>query len=145
MIAPSAVAVRPGPKPPYQAATITESVNITSGATSPRDDLSRSLAANTTAVDAIATKYCNNLEGVADIYFIIKSIPEIESGLSPPEIQDTSRTYALLFRMCAMSEIFSDALKENQCEGSMTAHAEAICFLYPRRLFSASFQYCRFA
>jgi hypothetical protein len=42
--------------------------------------------------------------------------------------------------MGAMSEIFSDALKENQCDGSMTAHAEAICFLYPRRLFPASLQ-----
>src|SRR5262245_52641882 len=124
MIAPSAVAVSPGPKPPYQAATITESVNITSGATSPRDDLSRSLAVNTTAVDAIATKYCNNLEGVADIYFFIKSIPEIESGLSPLEIRYTSRNYALRSRMGAMSEIFSDALKENQCDGSMTTHTE---------------------
>src|SRR5215475_5964145 len=107
--APSAVAKSPGPKPPYHAATTTERVNTRSGATSPRAGSSTNLAVNATAVAAIATKYCDDLEGSADIYFF--------SSLYPGEIRDKSQLSALSFRQITMAEILSDALKENQCKG----------------------------
>src|SRR5215470_1699280 len=109
MIKLSAVAKSPGPKPPYHADTITESVNIRSGATSPRADLSRYLAVNTTAVAATATKYRNDLEGSADIYF--------SSSLYPEEIRDKSQLSVLCFSQGAMAEILPDTLKKNQCMG----------------------------
>src|SRR5262249_29438612 len=83
----SAVANSPGPRPPYQADTTTESVNIISGATSPRAGLSKNLAVNATAVAAIATKYRNDLEGSADIFLLqFNSSPGGDSGLYPGEI-----------------------------------------------------------
>jgi hypothetical protein len=64
---------------------------------------------NTTAVDAIATKYRNDLEGSADIYF--------SSSLYPGKIRDKSRLSILCFLQGAMAEIPPDALKKNQCMG----------------------------
>src|SRR5262245_5888456 len=107
--APSAVAKSPGPKPPYHAATTTERVNTRSGATSPRAGSSTNLAVNATAVAAIATKYCDNLEGSADIYFFL--------SLYPGEIRDKSQLPILRVRRGALAEILSDALKEDYCKG----------------------------
>src|SRR5262245_45427346 len=71
----SAVAKSPGPKPPCHAATTTERVNSRNCAISPRAGSSIYLAVNATAVAAIATKYRNDLDGSADIYFSLSLYP----------------------------------------------------------------------
>src|SRR5215468_5083009 len=71
----SAVAKSPGPKPPCHAATTTERVNSRNWAISPRAGSSIYLAVNATAVAAIATKYRDDLEGSADIYFSLSLYP----------------------------------------------------------------------
>src|SRR5215471_9975732 len=71
----SAVAKSPGPKPPCHAATTTERVKSRNWAMSPRAGSSINLAVNATAVAAIATKYRNDLEGSADIYFYLSLYP----------------------------------------------------------------------
>jgi hypothetical protein len=81
-------------------------VNIRSGATSPRAVLSKNLRANAAAVAAIATKYCDDLEGAVAIF--------PSSSLYPAEIRYKSRLSALSFRRVAMTGIVSDALKENK-------------------------------
>src|SRR5215468_3991864 len=71
----SAVAKSPGPRPPCHAATTTERVNSRNWATSPRAGSSINLAANATAVAAIATKYRDDLEDSAYICFYLSLYP----------------------------------------------------------------------
>jgi len=63
---------------------------------------------NTTAVDAIATKYRNDLEGRADIYPFLSLYLE--------EIRDKDQLSTLCFPMIVMAEILSGALKDDHCK-----------------------------
>src|SRR5262250_853062 len=55
------VATSPGPKPPYQADTVTARLNSTSGATAPRIGSRMSLAAKAAMTEPSASPYLFNL------------------------------------------------------------------------------------